>query len=95
MVRRYVFVRLEDQEKERRHELALAAKETLSEQGATVVVGVPADAHADKAWDLSIELGLITPDGLRRFLELPDVARFFAALTTVAKVEKAWNMETP
>lgn len=59
-------------------------------------VGVPADADAEKSWDLAVVLGYDALDGVEASAEHPDFARWWDELVNAkAIVTKAWNFEVP
>jgi hypothetical protein len=96
MVERYLFVKLlpEHSHDEGRRRAAREAQQLAAAQGATVRVGLPADASALSAWDLSVALGFESLDAADRFIEGPAYKGFTeAVLGDHGRVVKAWTFE--
>ena len=105
MVERYLFVKLlpEHSNDEGRRlaareaqQLALASGAGVDQAGSgvSVRVGLPADASAVSAWDLSLALGFESLDAADRFIAGPGYAAFAEAfLGDHGRVVKAWTFE--
>jgi hypothetical protein len=96
MVERYLFVKLlpEHSNDEGRRLAARQAQQLASAEGVSVRVGLPADASAVSAWDLSLALGFESLDEADRFIAGPGYAAFAEAfLGDYGRVVKAWTFE--
>lgn len=96
MVERYLVLRFTPEHAGERSLLAEEARRTL---GAIpnlidIAVGVPADDHAQAAWDLSIRVRVATASEIARYLAHPVYRRFVdERLTPRVAVIKAWNFD--
>lgn len=88
MVERYLFLRLRPEERHRRDAIVATLR---TELGNGVRIGTPADAHAEKAWDVSIAVGCTNPAAAEAWEQL--AAPVLAPLRQAAVVEKGWTME--
>jgi hypothetical protein len=100
MVERYLFVKLlpEHSNDEGRRLAAREAQQLAAVDqagsGVSVRVGLPADASAVSAWDLSLALGFESLDAADRFIAGPAYAAFAEAfLGDHGRVVKAWTFE--
>lgn len=96
MVERYLFVKLlpEHSSDEGRRRAVREAQLLGSSPGVSVRVGLPADAPALSAWDLSLALRFESLDAADRFMAGPAYRGFTEAfLGEVGRVVKAWTFE--
>jgi hypothetical protein len=98
MVERYLFVKLtpELSTDEGRARCAVEARKlSLAEGVASVTVGLPADAAALAAWDLSLALRFASLAQADAFIAGAVYQAFVAGvLGSMAKVVKAWSFAT-
>lgn len=93
-IERYVYVRLSEQYTAEREDVAAHTRKVLAAlpQVLSVSVGIPADDHADKAWDLSIALRFASLADVEAYRVHPDHRRYVDDyLRPRMKVIKAWN----
>ena len=97
MVERYLFVKLlpEHSHGQGRRDAAREAARLASSEGVgSVRVGLPADASALAAWDLSLVLGFESLNDADRFMAGPAYAAFTEGyLGEHGRVVKAWTFE--
>lgn len=97
MVERYLFVKLlpEHSSESGRALAAREASSLKSEQGVlSVRVGLPADAAAIAAWDLSLALRFESLEAADRFIAGPSYRNFTEVfLGEHGRVTKAWTFE--
>ena len=90
MIQRFCFVKLLDDEVPSRNELAEKLRAELLSAGADAVVGVPADASAER-WDLSIVITAASLEAWHALSLLPSMVGVFDELAARAAVVKAWT----
>lgn len=90
MIQRFCFIKLLDDEAGRRGELADKLRAELTDAGADVVVGLPADDSAVR-WDLSIVITAASLDAWNALAQLPAMIGVFDDLAARAAVVKAWT----
>ncbi len=98
MPTRYVFLRLDDDHSNPtgREAAAQAIRTALAgvPQVQAVRVGVCADAHAEKAWDIGLQVTLASLDDLQAYLDHPDHrALVDETLKPRLACLKAWNFD--
>jgi hypothetical protein len=97
MVERYLFVKLlpEHSSEQGRARVARQATQLTTAQGVlSVRVGLPADAAAVAAWDLSLALGFESVEAADRFIAGPAYQGFTEGfLGEHGRVIKAWTFE--
>jgi hypothetical protein len=100
MIERIVLFKLDGEwtEPSRRADVAARSRAWLAKRPGVraLTVGVPADADAEKSWDLSVVLRFDDLAAYERFRDDPAyrayVEMFMAPMT---QVTKAWNFEVP
>ena len=92
MIQRFCFVKLRDDEVGTRAELAEMLRAQLISAGADAVVGLPADASAQR-WDLSIVVTAASIEAWQALAMLPPMIGVFDELAARAEVVKAWTFE--
>ncbi|MDH5671747.1 MAG: Dabb family protein [Myxococcales bacterium] len=97
MIERYVFLKLTEAAAtpEGRRQVAERARELGQVAGvASLHVGLPADAAADGAWDVSLRVCFESTEALERYREDALHRRFVDEyLTPRLQVLKAWSFE--
>jgi hypothetical protein len=98
MIERYVFIKLRDE-----HATDAGRAEVVAEAErlfpglpgvVSVRVGLPADARAAKAWDVSLVVEFARRDEVAAYQDHPDHRRFVDAfLAPRVAVIKAWSMD--
>ena len=90
MIQRFCFVKLLDDEVDRRGELAEKLRAELIAAGADAVVGLPADDSAAR-WDLSVVITAASLDAWHALSRLPAMIGVFDDLAERSAVVKAWT----
>ncbi len=93
MIQRFCFVKLMDDEVAGRAALADKLRAELTEAGADVVVGIPADASAQR-WDLSIVITAASLEAWNALAQLPAMIGVLDELAARADVVKAWTFQS-
>ena len=97
MIERYVFVRLKPEHATERGRAEIMARSVALAKLPGVLdltIGVPADASAASAWDLSLTLSFESLADVERYLEHPVHAAYHQGfLEARAQVIKAWSFE--
>jgi hypothetical protein len=93
MIQRFCFIKLLDDEVDRRGELAEKLRAELIAAGADAVVGLPADDSAAR-WDLSIVINAASLDAWNALAQLPAMTGVFDDLAARAAVVKAWTFSS-
>jgi hypothetical protein len=92
VVQRFCFVKLLDAEVGGRAALADKLRAQLTDAGADVVVGTPADDSAAR-WDLSIVITAASLDAWSALARLPAMIGVFDELAERTAVVKAWTFQ--
>ena len=92
VIQRFCFVKLLDDEVGRRGELADKLRAELTEAGADVMVGLPADDSAAR-WDLSIVITAASLEAWNALARQPEMSGVFDDLAARAAVVKAWTFQ--
>ena len=92
MIQRFCFVKLLDDEVGRRGELADKLRAELTEAGADVIVGLPADDSAAR-WDLSLVITAASLDAWNALAQQPEMIGVLDDLAARAAVVKAWTFQ--
>ena len=98
MIERYVYIRLKPEHTGERETIAARARELLPRLPGVVsaAVGLPADEHADKAWDLGFAVRFQSIDDVEGYRTHPEHRQFVDDyLQPRTKVIKAWNFAMP
>jgi hypothetical protein len=93
VIQRFCFVKLADDEVAGRAALAEKLRAELAEAGADIVVGIPADASAQR-WDLSIVITAASLEAWSALAQLPAMIGVFDELAARADVVKAWTFQS-
>jgi hypothetical protein len=93
VIQRFCFVKLADDEVTGRAALAEKLRAELAEAGADIVVGIPADASAQR-WDLSIVITAASLEAWSALAQLPAMIGVFDELAARADVVKAWTFQS-